>query len=236
MALCIVLGSEMTRRYKIWSSIGLLGLLLGVAGVRLAVHGWAAASPSPGALPAMAARSGPGAAPGKAGQTDVRPSAVEGRKARPGLRGVRWWQSGPQEGAVPADRGAVIGKFHDWARGQFQLKRVVCSIDDTVVYDHPTDADSIVLFRRALRPGPHTVAVGANYDGDPDAVFAYMEGYHFDVSSARRIVVPKGETILISIVGHQRRRPSALGDRPALSMNISEQPVAQNAPGRASKS
>ncbi len=126
-------------------------------------------------------------------------------------------------GPGPSNEAVVVGEFHNQVQGKLRLKRLTCSVDDAIVYDQPTSADQVILFRLTLRPGKHTVSVGAAYDGDPDAPFAYMQGYQFDYSTSKPIDVHDGDEIRLSIIGQRASGVVEWWDRPLVSLGVFEQ-------------
>ena len=189
-------------------------LLLGVGTARLVLrtaHGAPAA-----------ARSATRAKPDAAQDSGVRPAqriaTARGLRTAAPNNPILQWRT-----AVPPESGTVIGEFDSRLRAKFELRRIICSVDNAIVYDRPTAADEVVLFRRVLAPGKHVVSLMANYDGDPDSPSSFLEGYHFDVFARRPFVVRRGDTTLVSITG-QESPTGDFRDRLSLAVNVSEEP------------
>ncbi|MCB9542221.1 MAG: dihydrolipoamide acetyltransferase [bacterium] len=91
----------------------------------------------------------------------------------------------------------------------FRLEHVSYRLDGELIFERTDatgaldDETEIELWRDAIVPGDHTLAVVMVYRGDGFGVFSYLQSYVFTLRSSHTFHVDAGEQITVEIVGYE---------------------------------
>lgn len=91
----------------------------------------------------------------------------------------------------------------------FRLEHVSYRLDGETIFERTDpsgaldDEVEIELWRDAIVPGDHTIAVVMVYRGDGFGVFSYLQSYVFTLRSSHTFHVDAGEQITVEIVGYE---------------------------------
>ena len=97
----------------------------------------------------------------------------------------------------------------------FRLHRALFVLDGVLLYDERRDAEycmpgaEVLVFRGPLGSGEHVVQIHLGMRGDGDGALAYRRGYRFELKSSHTFKVKEGRPLLLQMVLHEGRGPSA---------------------------
>lgn len=117
----------------------------------------------------------------------------------------------------------------------FRLTRVVVSMDGAQIFARTDETgsldgeDEFVVYDGNLPPGPHSVTVKLEYQGNGYGVFAYLNGYKFTSNSTHSFTAPENGAVKLVSQGFERgNMTTEMSDRP----HVNWQEVPLDAAGR----
>jgi hypothetical protein len=106
----------------------------------------------------------------------------------------------------------------------FRLTRVVVSMDGAQIFAKTDETggldgeDELVVYDGNLPPGPHSVTIKLEYQGNGYGVFAYLNGYTFSSQSTHSFTAPENGALKLVSQGFEKgNMTTEMRDRPAVN-------------------
>lgn len=105
----------------------------------------------------------------------------------------------------------------DEAGSMYRLVGATLALDGELVY-RAVDPEGVelaehVLFDSALPPGPHTLTVRLDYQGESHGLFRYVEGYRFTVRASHTFTATRDGAVEVEVSGLPSPLTEAYGQR-----------------------